>query len=358
LDYNQYATELYKKILDEKYWIFTAGSYPQGVFTNEDLRQIADNYDKDFCEAPVWIGHPDQDEEPEALAWIDRLIAEGDKLYCKFSYVSEQLVYMLNNKRFKRVSVELWKFAEKPGWYLYALGLTNRPQIKNLAPIEFQHGGVKESAKFSMERVIEKKSFNIQSRITFSDEIKNNLSQKTNNNSDMKIEDIKKFAVERNIKIPEGANDQQVVDAVFAHVDAAAAELEAKNNQIAKFSDDNKTLEEKITDLRAKEVDLIVEFGVTNKRISTEEQKAYYKKFGIEFGPEKLKEAINTLPVSTLFADNSIPNNPAAPGVAKFKNADGSDMSYADCLHKVKENPKFADNFTDEEVTKLRNETW
>jgi hypothetical protein len=357
LDYVKYAEELYKQILKEKYWVFTAGTYPQGVFTAEDLKQIADNYDKDFCEAPIWIGHPAADEEPEALAWIDRVIAEGDKLYVKFSYVSEQLIYMLQNKRFKRVSVELWKFAEKPGWYLYAIGLTNRPQIKNLAPIEFEHAGVKESAKFSMDRVIEKQTFNLQSRITFSDEIKNNLSQKLNN-SDMKIEDIKKFAVERNIEIPANANDQEVINAVFGYVDAATKELTEVKEQVAKFGDTTKSLEDQITELKAKEVDLIVEFGVNAKRISTEEQKAYYTKFGIQHGPEELKAAINALPVSTLFTENQVQNNAAAPGVAKFKNADGSALTYSDYLNKVKENPKFADNFTDEEVTKLRNETW
>ncbi|HAX49679.1 MAG TPA: phage protease [Ignavibacteria bacterium] len=356
MDYNKYAEELYKQILKEKYWVFTAGTYPQGVFTAADLKQIADNYDKDFCEAPIWIGHPSPDEEPEALAWIDRVIAEGDMLYVKFSYVSEQLIYMLQNKRFKRVSVELWKFAEKPGWYLYAIGLTNRPQIKNLAPIEFEHAGVN-SAKFSMDRVLEKKSFNLQSRITFSDEIKNNLSQKLNK-SDMKIEDIKKFATERNITIPEGASDQEVVGAVFSYVDAATKELTEVKAEVAKFGDTTKTLEEQIAELKGKEVDLIVEFGMTAKRISTEEQKAYYKKFGMEFGPEKLKEAINTLPVSTLFSENQVQNNAAAQATAKFKNSDGSPFTYSDYLNKVKENPKFSDNYTDEEVNKLREETW
>lgn len=346
--------QTYQEILKQKYWVFTAGKYPQGPFTPKDLEQIAANYDTDFCEAPLWVGHPDYSKEPEALAWVGKVFAEGDKLYVQFSYIDEQLVYMIETKKFKRVSVELWKFDEKPGWYLYAIGLTNRPQVKSLKPIEFTHGGVK-NAKFS-ERVIEKASVNLISHIVFSDEQITKIQKP--NPTEMKIEDIKKFAAERNIEIPEGANDQEVLSKVFSYVDAATQELTEAKNKIAKFSDDTKTLEEQITLLKNKEVELIVDFGVQAKRIATDEQKAYYVKFGAEFGPEKLKEAINALPVSTLFSENQVKGNQATPAVAKFKNADGSEMTYSDYLKKVLDNPKFADNYTDEEVQKLRDESW
>lgn len=349
IDQNTYA-----EILKEKYWVFTAGKYPQGEFTVNDLIQIAENYDTEFCEAPLWVGHPDYDKEPEALAWVKKVNAEGDKLYVNFSYIDEELIYMIERKRFKRVSVEFWKFAEKPGWYLYAIGLTNRPQIKNLKPIEFTHSGVK-SVTFSEDKVIERKTVNLNCHLIFSQQQKT-LIQKSNQ-TEMKIEDIKKFAVDRGIEIPAGANDQDVVNKVFNYVDAKTKELDEANSQIAKFNDSTKTLEEQITALNAKQIDLVVEFAITNKR-ATPEQKDYYTQFGVKHGIDELKLLLEAQPVQVLFNQNQVQDTKAAPGVAKFKNKDGSDMTYSDFLKEEMKNPKFADNYTKEEIEKLKAETW
>ena len=37
--------------------IFKAGKYPQGTFTDEDIEQLAKNYDPKFCEAPITLDH-------------------------------------------------------------------------------------------------------------------------------------------------------------------------------------------------------------------------------------------------------------------------------------------------------------
>lgn len=126
------------------YHVFTAGTYPQGNVGEDFLNQVAANYDPaNYHEAPVWIGHPDDDgtSEPEALGWIDSVIAIGNKLYVSFSHVSDKFKQLIDDGAFKRVSVELVKFKTDDGVdvpYLYAVGLTNRPAVKGLQPISFK----------------------------------------------------------------------------------------------------------------------------------------------------------------------------------------------------------------------------
>lgn len=127
------------------YHVFTAGNYPQANISEEMLQEIARNYDPaNFHEAPVWLGHPDDNQsgngEPEALAWIDSVIAVGDKLYVSFSHVSEKMKELVNSQMFKRVSVEIVQYKTDDGKklpYLFAVGLTNRPAVKGLPPIQF-----------------------------------------------------------------------------------------------------------------------------------------------------------------------------------------------------------------------------
>lgn len=128
------------------YHVFTAGNYSQANVTEDMLQQIAKNYDpKNFHEAPVWLGHPDDinhagNTEPEALAWIDSVIVIGDKLYVSFAYVSDRMKDLIDKQAFKRVSVEIVKYKTDDGTdllYLYAVGLTNRPAVKGLEPITF-----------------------------------------------------------------------------------------------------------------------------------------------------------------------------------------------------------------------------
>lgn len=127
------------------YHVFTAGNYPQANISEQMLQEIARNYNPaNFHEAPVWLGHPDDNQngnsEPEALAWIDSVIAVGDKLYVSFSHVSDKMKELVNNQMFKRVSVEIVQYKSDDGKkfpYLFAVGLTNRPAVKGLPPIQF-----------------------------------------------------------------------------------------------------------------------------------------------------------------------------------------------------------------------------
>ena len=95
--------------------IFTAGTYPQArlvdgkvEIVNVDvpvsyIKKIAANFDGDWQDAPIWIGH--EDKEQAALGWIAALKVEGNKLYAKFKDISEELVELITKKRYKYVSV-------------------------------------------------------------------------------------------------------------------------------------------------------------------------------------------------------------------------------------------------------------
>ena len=135
-NYHNHESEL--NALNKKFFhVFTAGQYPQGTVTVEDLQQVADGYDPSVYEAPVWIGHPGSDvpEEPKAYGWVESLMVSGDKLYASFSHLDDDLIGMVNSKKYRRCSVELGKLNYEPlkdKLYLIAIALTNRPAVAGL----------------------------------------------------------------------------------------------------------------------------------------------------------------------------------------------------------------------------------
>ena len=103
------------------YEVFKAGTYPQGKFTKKEIAQIAKNYDPQFCEAPITIDH--QQSGP-AYGWVETVKADGDKLKVSFKEVPEEFEKDVNDGKYKKVSVELYR----------NLAI---PQVKGLEPIKF-----------------------------------------------------------------------------------------------------------------------------------------------------------------------------------------------------------------------------
>jgi len=118
------------------YEVFKAGTYPQGKFTKKEIEQIAQNYDPNFCEAPITIDH--QQSGP-AYGWVDTVKAEGDKLKVCFKDVPEAFEKDVNDGKYKKVSVELYRNLEGKGAYLKAVSFLGAaiPQVKGLEPIKF-----------------------------------------------------------------------------------------------------------------------------------------------------------------------------------------------------------------------------
>lgn len=116
--------------------VFKAGKYPQGNFTKKEIAQIAKNYDPTFCEAPITIDH--QQSGP-AYGWVETVKAEDDKLKVAFKDVPETFEKDVNDGKYKKVSVELYRNLEGKGAYLKAVSFLGAaiPQVKGLEAIKF-----------------------------------------------------------------------------------------------------------------------------------------------------------------------------------------------------------------------------
>lgn len=116
--------------------VFKAGKYPQGKFTKKEIAEIAKNYDPKFCEAPITIDH--QQSGP-AYGWVDKVKVENDKLLVSFKDVPQEFEKDVNDGKYKKVSVELYRNLEGKGAYLKAVSFLGAatPQVKGLEPIKF-----------------------------------------------------------------------------------------------------------------------------------------------------------------------------------------------------------------------------
>jgi hypothetical protein len=336
----------------EYYWVFTAGDYPQGKFSVADVKQIAENYDPEFCEAPFWIGHPSMDAEPEALAWVGGCYADDEgKLYVWFSSIDQELIDLVNSKKFKRCSIELWKFDSKPGWYLYAIGLTNRPQISNLKPMEFAHAGLHFGGVVAQRALI-----NMKSILSFKQKDKKFFTNQNLTNTKMTSTELKQFAESKGIDTADCKSDADLIKKVSAFFSQVEVDLNDAKQKVVKFTADTKTLEEKIAEFELKELKTIIQFGIQAKRIVPTQEESLLRNFAKN--PEGLKAFINEQPVQTLFEADVIDKSKAVnPEISKFTK-DGKQMTYVAFLAECKQNPKFAEQFTNEEIAKLRAETY
>ena len=126
--------------------IFRAGTHTPSsgepvTVTAEQVEGLVRSYDPSFLEAPIVVGHP-SDNAP-AFGWVEQLKAEGGRLFAKFKQVHEGFRSAVNEGRFKRRSVSLYRDLDGRGLYLRHVGFlgATAPAVKGLEPIgEFQSG--------------------------------------------------------------------------------------------------------------------------------------------------------------------------------------------------------------------------
>ena len=145
--------------------VFKAGKYPQGTFTKKEITAIAKNYDPKFCEAPITIDHK---QSGPAFGWVENVKAEGEKLMVSFKEVPEAFEKDVNEGKYKKVSVELYRNLEGKGAYLKAVSFLGAatPQVKGLEPIKFmesesdvyEFNSDEEPEQFSEEEIVELKN--------------------------------------------------------------------------------------------------------------------------------------------------------------------------------------------------------
>ena len=138
------------------YEVFKAGVYPQGKFTKKEIAEIAKNYDPQFCEAPITIDH--QQSGP-AFGWVESVKADGEKLKVAFKDIPQEFEQAVNDGKYKKVSVELYRNLEGKGAYLKAVSFLGAatPQVKGLEQIKFMEAE-SDTYEFEEEKEPEKET--------------------------------------------------------------------------------------------------------------------------------------------------------------------------------------------------------
>jgi len=102
-------------------------------WTKEDLDRIVYSYNPQGHEAPVVIGHPE--ENAPAYGWVEALKREGEVLYAKLKNLVPEFVDMVRRGLFKKRSISLY-----PDLTLRHVGFLGArpPAIKGLEDVEFR----------------------------------------------------------------------------------------------------------------------------------------------------------------------------------------------------------------------------
>lgn len=113
--------------------IFKKGDYgAKGSYSEEDLEQIARDYNPSVHEAPVTIDHA---QSGPALGWVASLRHSGGRLYARLKNLNEKLLALIKSGALKKRSAELYKsIRETNRPYLRALSFLGAmiPEVKSL----------------------------------------------------------------------------------------------------------------------------------------------------------------------------------------------------------------------------------
>jgi len=113
-------------------------------FSDEDLQNIANNYDPATSEAPLVIGHPKTNDP--AFGWIDSLKVQGDKLIATATKIVPEFLEAVKQGLYKKRSVSL-----NPDNTLRHVGFLGAalPAVKGLADLAFSDSPEENIIEFS-----------------------------------------------------------------------------------------------------------------------------------------------------------------------------------------------------------------
>lgn len=149
--------------------IFKPGTYKFGdrefIFTGQDLEEIARNYDPNWFQAPLVVGHPEIKEDTPAYGLVRKVFEDKDGLYAEVE-VPDEVAEILKKKYYPHRSVGLVKTPK--GWYLEHIGLLGAapPKVKGLKPIQFADWDG-ERLTFNIKREEDEKSILLEIRNAF-----------------------------------------------------------------------------------------------------------------------------------------------------------------------------------------------
>jgi phage I-like protein len=284
------------------YKVFTAGKYPQGDITEDDLKSIAENYDPDYHEAPLTLNHK---SEGPSLGWVNKVVAKGKDLFVGFKDVNEDAKKITSKGEYKRPSIEISNYEGK-GKYLRAVSLVLFPAVKGLPEMQFKTADGEAVIYFSEGEI----NFN-----------------KLNN---IKM-DITKFS--EKLGLSESATVEDVVNSFNEKFDEKVKEVETLTDEVKTLKDNAKKFEEE-------KISSLVSNALASGKI-TKAQEESIKTFATS-NYDACKKYVESLPVQNIYKNDQ----------SKTKSPEGKskEVSYQDIL----KDPSLSAQFSEEELEDLR----
>lgn len=323
---------------EKLFHVFTAGTYPQGEVTEADLKEIAKNYSPTYHEAPMTLDHK---REGSALGWVNKVVAQGKKLFVGFSKISDKAKELVANGEYKRPSIEIANY-EGIGKYLRAVSLVNFPQVKELP-----------------EFVFSKQDRDGKPLIYFSEDVSdfNKEDFKTeiikDNKTIMKSNAITFADKYFNITFSEKTEYEEAFDKVIPKVEAMAEKLKNKESEIVELERKFAEAETKLGEVQKQKVNTLVNQAFSDGKILPAQKADYVDMATKDY--EFTEKVIKNLPVNPALKKNMVSNANAnfAEVNEKFKKADGTVWTYSELLKP--ENAHLFKNYSTEEREELRN---
>lgn len=213
--------------------IFRAGAHTASdgstrAWTEDDLEKIASSYDPAFHEAPVVVGHPENDKP--AFGWVKALKRSGDRLLATLDLVPE-FVETVRAGLFKKRSASIYQNLDGKGPYLRHVGFLGAvpPAVKALADINLSDCGEFIAYQFSQQE---------EGHMSWKDKVKTLFTQA--------VDEIPEGGQTIQVVQPEGAKPKQFSEEEVTAREKAAAETaakKAKEEAAAEFAEKQKMAE-------------------------------------------------------------------------------------------------------------------
>lgn len=326
---------------DKFYHVFTAGVYPQGEITEKDLQEIANNYSPTYHDAPMTTDHK---REGEAFGWVDKVKAEGNKLFVKFRTISDEAIKLVRDGKYKRPSIEIADYEGK-GKYLRAVSLVNFPQVKGLPDFAFNDEKGHPTIYFSEDISKDIPDFN---KEDFKTEIIKD------NKTIMKSNAITFADKYFNITFSEKTEYEEAFDKVIPKVEAMAEKLKNKESEIVELERKFAEAETKLGEVQKQKVNTLVNQAFSDGKILPAQKADYVDMATKDY--EFTEKVIKNLPVNPAMKKNIVNNSNSTDGFdtsdKKYFNEQGKRYTYKELLKP--ENKEVLGLYSEDEQLELR----
>ena len=227
---NGFAVEiLQRKVSLMKFFeVFKAGSYPQGNFSKSEVSELAKNYDPAFCEAPITLDH---EQKGPAYGWVESLKEENGILKASFKDLSDELKEFVNQGKYKKISVEIYKELEGKKPYLKAVSFLGAsiPQVKGMKAVEFKEGE-SETYIFEVPVGMDNDSVEIKTLKSTIADLQNQVDFfKENSKKNNEIKDLKAQVKDLNIQLAKFKEDAEGKDELSRELRDIKAKIRDKD---------------------------------------------------------------------------------------------------------------------------------